>query len=71
MTIVVTSALPLTTTYQDKIAAALAKKHPQASVDFQVDEQLIAGLKITVGSSQLDYSFASQLQLIEKQLLTN
>lgn len=69
MKILVTSAVPLTTEQTKKIESAFVKNHPKSSIDFRVDPSCIGGIKVTIGSKQIDMTLQSQLHALEKALL--
>lgn len=69
MKVTITSAIPLTAEQRKKLVSALEKKYStKHEIEEQVDEQLLGGVRITIGSRQLDASVRGKLHSIEAQL---
>lgn len=68
MNSIVTSATKLSETQKKKVTSALEKKYPDAQITFIVDEAAIGGVKITVGSKQIDMTLQAQLLQLQKTL---
>ena len=68
--VTVTSAIELTNTQVKKIVDAVEKKHTQTSVDLKkiVDPSVIGGIKITIGSEEIDATIYSKLEQLHEQL---
>lgn len=69
----VTTAIKLTTSQVANIEKAVAKKHTASDIEFEyiVDPQVIGGIKLMIGSTELDSTLQSKLQAVKQQLLTN
>ena len=62
----VTSAAPLNDTQQDALGAVLRKEYgDKVQMDLKVDESLIGGLIVRVGSRMIDGSLKSKLRKLE------
>jgi F0F1-type ATP synthase delta subunit len=68
MNSIVTSATKLSETQKKKVVSALEKKYPDAQISFVVDESTIGGIKITIGSKQIDMTLQAQLLQLQKTL---
>jgi F0F1-type ATP synthase delta subunit len=68
MNSIITSATELSETQKKKVISALEKKYPNTQVTFIVDETTIGGVKITVGSKQIDMTLQGQLLQLQKTL---
>ncbi len=68
--VTVTSAVSLTSSQVKKITDAVEKKHKESTVELKqvVDPSVIAGLKITVGSEEIDATAYSKLEKLHLQI---
>lgn len=68
--VTVTSAVALTSSQVKKITDAVEKKHKESTVELKqvVDPSVIAGLKITVGSEEIDATAYSKLEKLHLQI---
>lgn len=68
--VTVTSAVTLTSSQVKKITDAVEKKHKESTVELKqvVDPSVIAGLKITVGSEEIDATAYSKLEKLHLQI---
>lgn len=68
--VTVTSAVALTSSQVKKITDAVEKKHKESTVELKqvVDPSVIAGLKITVGSEEIDATVYSKLEKLHLQI---
>lgn len=68
--VTVTSAVELTKVQVNKITDAIEKKHKESTVELKqvVDPSVIAGLKLTVGSEEIDATVYSKLEKLHLQL---
>jgi ATP synthase F1 delta subunit len=68
--VTVTSAVELTKTQVKKITDAVEKKHKESKVELKqvVDSSIIAGLKVTVGSEEIDATAYSKLEKLHLQI---
>lgn len=65
----VTAAKPLTQAQQDKLAATLKERFGKdMKIDVTVDESIIGGLIVKVGSKMIDTSIASRLAALNKTM---
>ena len=61
-----TSAAPLNDTQQDALGAVLRKEYgDKVQMDLKVDESLIGGLIVRVGSRMIDSSLRSKLEKLQ------
>lgn len=68
--VTVTSAIKLTATQVKKITDAVEKKYKENAVELKqvVDPSVIAGIKITVGSEEIDATTYSRLEKLHMQI---
>lgn len=68
--VTVTSAIKLTSTQVKKITDAVEKKYKENAVELKqvVDPSVIAGIKITVGSEEIDATTYSKLEKLHMQI---
>lgn len=68
--VTVTSAVELTNTQVKKIVEEIEKKHSGSTVELKqvVDPSVIAGIKLTVGSQEMDATVYSKLEKLHVQL---
>jgi F-type H+-transporting ATPase subunit delta len=68
--VTITSAVDLTSTQVKKIQSAIEKKHTQSNIELKqvVDPSVIAGLKVTIGSNQIDATAYSKLENLHLQI---
>ena len=68
--VTVTSAIKLTPVQVKKITDAVEKKHTESKVELKqvVDPSIIAGIKITVGSEEIDATVYTKLEQIHLQI---
>lgn len=68
--VTVTSAVALTNAQVKKIVETIEKKHTGSTVELKqvVDPAVIAGIKITVGSEEIDATVYSKLEKLHVQL---
>jgi F-type H+-transporting ATPase subunit delta len=68
--VTITSAIDLTSAQVKKITDAVEKKHTKSSVEFKqvVDPAVIAGLKVTIGSNEIDATAYSKLESLHLQI---
>ncbi len=66
----VTAAVPLSVAQQKQLSAQLAKATGKTSValDIDVDEALLAGLVVRMGSVRMDFSLKSRLHRLQQHL---
>ena len=66
--VTVTSAIALSDAQKKELKSGLEKKY--GSIDFheEIDEKVIGGLKVTVGSEQFDASIAAKLAQLKQNL---
>lgn len=73
MEIVVTSAHQLSSAQTEMIIEAYAKKLSlkpgQINIVAKVDPKVIGGLRVAVGSKQIDHTIARKLDELKKQLI--
>ena len=68
--VIVTTAVPLEKRLADKLKAALIKKHGrEVEFVFEVEPQVIGGIRVVVGSQAIDATVAGKLAQVRKQLL--
>ncbi len=68
--VIVTSALELSAAQLENIKTAAAKKYGKnVSIEASVDETLIGGVQITIGSRQLDGSIKGKLEQIRQKFV--
>lgn len=67
--IVVTSAIPLTKEQKDKIIATAEKKYGVSELQEVIDPRVLGGLKVRIGSKELDYTVRNKLTQLKLQLL--
>lgn len=68
-TAVVTTAVPLTTDQRKKLQAAIEKKYGSVALQEVVDDSVIGGIKVMVGSSELDATIKGKLDRLKQLLL--
>jgi len=68
--VTITSAVELTSSQVKKITDAVEKKHKESSVEFKqvIDPAVIAGLKVTIGSNEIDATAYSKLEELHLQI---
>ena len=68
--VTVTSAIELNMTQVKKIVDAVEKKHKGSTVELKqvVDPSVIAGVKLTVGSEEIDATAYAKLEKLHLQL---
>jgi len=67
----VTTAVELTKSELEAIHKKIAKKvNDEISIDATVDPDVVGGIRIRVGSHQLDGTIAAKLDQLKQQLLT-
>lgn len=68
--VTVTSAVELTNTQVKKIVDAVEKKYKETNVDLKqvIDPSIIAGVKLTIGSEEIDATISSKLEQLHEQL---
>ncbi|GIK83720.1 MAG: hypothetical protein BroJett025_03420 [Patescibacteria group bacterium] len=68
--VTVTSAVELTSSQAKKIVDAMEKKYTENTIELKqvVDHSVIAGVKITVGSQEIDATAYSKLEKLHVQL---
>lgn len=66
--VVVTSTISLSDAQKKALVSGLEKKYGPVSVVEKIDEKLIGGLKVTVGSEQFDASIAAKISQLKKNL---
>lgn len=64
-TVTVTSTIPLSDTQKGTLIKGLEKKYGAISVVEKIDENIVGGLKVTVGSTQFDASLTSKLDQLK------
>ena len=62
----VTSAIKLSADQRKKLADVLAKKYQVDEVVEKVDPGILGGLKVTIGSMQIDLSVKNKLDSLRK-----
>lgn len=68
----ITSAVPLSADQQAELQRQLATVHGQElDIEFQVNADLIGGLRIRVGDSLTDLSVSSSLQALREQVMAS
>lgn len=70
MNISITSAIKLDANQEKKVATVLQKKYANAKLHFVIDQECVGGIKITIGSKQVDFTIANQLNQLEKALVS-
>jgi F-type H+-transporting ATPase subunit delta len=68
-TVTITSAVKLTSKQLDTIKKAISKKHKSASFNQVVDQSVVGGVRIQVGSTLLDGTVKHKLNQLKLQLL--
>ncbi len=68
--VTVTSAVELTKSQVKKITDAVEKKHKESKVELKqvIDPSIIAGVKLTVGSEEIDGTAYSKLEKLHLQI---
>lgn len=68
--VTITSAIDLTSSQVKKIKGAVEKKHKESNVELKqvVDPSVIAGLKVTIGSEEIDATAYSKLENLHLQI---
>jgi F0F1-type ATP synthase delta subunit len=67
----VTTAIPLTAAQRKKIAQALESKFGTSEFDEVVDPAVIGGIKLIIGSEELDGTVAGKLDKLKQHILKN
>ncbi len=69
----ITTAIELSATQRTAMEKALTKARPDQKLSFEyvVDPKVLGGVKLTVGSQELDGTVRTKLSAIKHQLLTN
>lgn len=71
MQITVTSYQPLSSTQQKELEKVLSAKFTDAEIGYKVDESVVAGLQIKIGSQLYDLSAANKIARIADYLGTH
>lgn len=73
LTAIVTTAVPISAAQRQKLVKSLEKKFSGQEIKLEeiVNESIVGGLKLTVGSREIDASIASQLTQLKEQLLSH
>lgn len=66
--VTVTSVISLSDAQKKALVSGLEKKYGDVQLVEQVDERLIGGVKVTVGSEQFDASLAAKISQLKKNL---
>ena len=71
--VTVTTAIELTKSQADLIAKTLEKKYKDRNIELiqVIDSSVIAGIKITIGSEEIDATVSSKLEKLHTQLREN
>ncbi len=71
--VTVTTAIELTKSQSDLIAKTLEKKYKDRNIELiqVIDSSVIAGIKITIGSEEIDATVSSKLEKLHTQLREN
>ena len=64
----ITSAISLSSTQLKTITDALSQKYQKIEIEQTVDPEIIGGLKITVGSKQIDASVRGKIEQLKQAL---
>lgn len=65
-TATITSAIKLSSDQRKKLLEVLKKKYRVTELEEQVDPEILGGLKVTIGSMQLDLSVKNKLEALKK-----
>jgi len=68
--VVVTTAHPVSTLLEKEIRLKINKKWADSTIEFDVDSNLVGGMKVKVGAKEVDSSIRRQLLDITKKLLS-
>lgn len=64
------SAISLDNNQKEKINSILLQKYPDIkNISYEIDNQLIAGLKIIINDNLIDYSFLGKLNQIQGEMI--
>ena len=66
--VTVTSAIALSDSQKKSLKAGLEKKYGAITMNEVVDEKVIGGLKVTVGSEQFDATLSAKLSQLRQNL---
>ena len=66
--VIVTTAIALSAEQKQTLQSALTKQYGQISFQEIIDEDVLGGIKVTVGSKQLDVTVKSKLNQLRKSL---
>ena len=69
VTITVTTARDLPKAEAAAIERQLAQRYTNVKLDLQVDPSLIGGIKLRIGTTEIDATVLTKLQTIKQQLL--
>ena len=71
--VTLTSAIALSPQQLEKITAAVEKKYTHNTLELHqvVEPTLLAGLKVTLGSQEIDASALAQLETLQLQIKEN
>jgi F-type H+-transporting ATPase subunit delta len=67
-TAIVLSSSPLSKSQKDEVAKIIKSNFGSPMVEFEVDPDLIGGLKVSIGSEVLDLSVQNKLDYLTKSL---
>lgn len=67
--IVVTSATALSTDQKKSLVAAAEKKYGISEIEEVIDPSVLGGIKVRIGSKELDFTVKNKLNQLKQQLL--
>lgn len=68
VSVTVTSAAPLSDQQKTTLLSGLNKKFGEVNLTEKLDEKIIGGIKVTVGSKQYDASVATKLEQLKHSI---
>jgi F-type H+-transporting ATPase subunit delta len=66
--VTITSAVPLSESQKKALTDGLKKKYSAVSIEEQIDENIIGGVKVTVGDKQFDATLRGRLSKLKETI---
>lgn len=66
--VTITSVVPLTEAQTTRLSDALTKKYGPVEITQKIDENLLGGVKVTVGSEQFDASLSTKISQLKQNV---
>lgn len=66
--ITIITAIPLSETQKSALKVGLQKKFGEISLNEKLDEAIVGGIKVTVGSKQFDASITNKLEQLKHSI---